>query len=151
MSPLQMERLFFTKVHVEVNEKAEHEVPAPEFEFDGVPVITQIASGVKQGQDEVITDFMVRVRIAVLNEDEVKQAPYTVDVEAQAVFHLDPAFKNTDREALVRINGSSMIIGAIRETVTQITSRSVFGPLTLPSMRIQPISAEDSGDAESED
>lgn len=145
LSPLQMERLFFTKVHVEVNKKADPSIPAPNFEFDNVPVITEIASGVKSGQEENPTNFIVKVRLAILNkEKEAKQAPYTIDVEAQAVFYLDPEFSADKRDELVHINGSSMIIGAIRETVTQLTSRSVLGSFVLPSLRVQPASETNS-------
>ena len=147
MSPLQMERLLFTKVHVEVNKNSDQATLAPEFDFDDVPVITEIAAAVKSGQEENPADFMVKVRIAILNtEENAKPAPYHIDVEAQAVFHLNPVIPVEKRDELVRINGSSMIIGAIRETITQITSRSAFGPLILPSLRVQSVS-ENSNEA----
>jgi len=142
LSPLQMERLLFNRVHVEINTKHDANITAPEFDFDGLPIITEIASAVKSGQEENPSDFLVKVHVAILNKDDERQAPYTVDVEAQAVFHLNEAFGAPDRGELVRVNGSSMIIGAIRETITQITSRSVFGPFILPSLRVQPVTSE---------
>jgi preprotein translocase subunit SecB len=139
LSPLQMERLLFTKVHVEVNNSLDEDVYAPDFNFEGVDIKTEILSAIKEGQEEDPTNFMVMVRIIISNEPEKsKSAPYSVDVHAQALFYLNPVFPVEKRANIVKVNGSSMIIGAIREVVTQITSRSAYGPLTLPSLRINP-------------
>src|SRR5690606_29792616 len=130
---LRMGRLIFTKVHVEVNQHADLSRSAEEFEFNGHPVVTEIAAGIKKGQEDFPVDFLVKVRITILHEnDNTNPAPYDIDVEAQALFSLDPDFppqteaetkqeRIAKRDELVRINGGSIIIGAIREIVTQIT------------------------------
>ena len=82
---------------------------------------------------------MITVRLAILNEEgEGKPAPYLVDMEASAWFELAPTFTTDERELLVRINGSSLIIGSMRDMIQQLTARFAFGPMLLPTLRILP-------------
>ncbi|MEM5536548.1 hypothetical protein WNY58_09110 [Neptuniibacter pectenicola] len=140
-SPLQMKQLLFTKIEVEAYEYPDGaEVPwAPTFDFEGVTINTEVMTATQEGQEEDPRNFLVMVKVAIPNSTESdKPAPYTVDIHAQAWFELAPEFEKEKRESIVAVNGSSMIVGAIRETLTQLTARSLFGPLTLPSLRFLP-------------
>lgn len=140
-SPLQMKQLLFTKIEVETYEYPDGaEIPwGPTFDFDGVTINTEVMTATQEGQEEDPRSFLVMVKVAIPNSPDCeKPAPYTVDINAQAWFELAPEFDKQKRESIVAVNGSSMIVGAIREMLTQITSRSLFGPLTLPSLRFIP-------------
>ena len=138
LSPLQMNELIYNRIQVEVNSLFEPTL-IDEFIFDGVEIQTVIATAVKQGQEKLPIDLIVKVQICISNTGEdIKMSPYNIDIEAQAFFHLHEEFQCADRHELVRVNGASMIIGSIRELITMLTSRSNYGVLNLPSLRIVP-------------
>lgn len=142
LSPLQLVQMFFTKTRVEIFEDAgaADETWAPQFDFAGVNLLVENTVG---QQENNTTDFLVALRVAVLNEaDAVKKAPYTFDIAVQGVFNLAEDFACDDRTDLVRVNGSAMLYGAIRDMLQQITARSMLGTLLLPTLRFLPESAE---------
>lgn len=142
LSPLQLMQMAFTKTRVETFEDADGlgEIWAPQFDFEGVNLLVENTVG---QQENNTTDFLVALRVAVLNEtDAVKKAPYTFDIAVQGVFKLAADFTCEDRYDLVRVNGSAMLYGAIRDMLQQITARSMLGTLLLPTLHFLPESAE---------
>lgn len=142
LSPLQLLQMMFTKTRVETHELGEdiNEFWAPQFDFDGVNLLVENTVG---QQANNTTDFLIALRVAVLNEvDAVKKAPYTFDIAVQGVFKLAEDFECEDRRDLVRVNGSAMLYGAIRDMLQQITARSMLGTLLLPAMHFLPQSTE---------
>lgn len=142
LSPLQLVQMMFTKTRVETNELSEdiNESLAPQFDFDGVKLLVENTVGQQKNNT---TDFMVALRVAVLNEaDAVKKAPYTFDIAVQGVFKLAADFECNDRRDLVRVNGSAMLYGAVRDMLQQITARSILGTLLLPTLHFVPESTE---------
>lgn len=142
LSPLQLVQMMFTKTRVETNELSEdiNESLAPQFDFEGVKLLVENTVG---QQENNTTDFMVALRVAVLNEaDAVKKAPYTFDIAVQGVFQLAADFECKDRRDLVRVNGSAMLYGAVRDMLQQITSRSMLGTLLLPTLHFFPENTE---------
>jgi preprotein translocase subunit SecB len=141
LSPLQMKQLLFTKIKVEAYDYPEEtETPwAPTFDFDGVTINTEVMTATQEGQEEDPRNFLVMVKISIPNAPNTqKNSPYTVEIHAQAWFEISSDFEKEKRESIIAVNGSSMIVGAIREMLTQLTARSLFGPLTLPSLRFHP-------------
>ena len=142
LSPLQLVQMVFTKTRVETFEDADGlgEIWAPQFDFEGVNLLVENTVG---QQESNTTDFLVALRVAVLNEaDAVKKAPYAFDIAVQGVFKLAEDFACDDRRDLVRVNGSAMLYGAIRDILQQITARSMLGTLLLPTLHFLPESAE---------
>lgn len=145
LSPLQMKHLIFTKIVVELADSLEktNELWAPSFDMSGVIVLTEISTAMPDDQVNDPVNFMVTMRLAILNEAEgSKKAPYKIDIAAQAWFDISTGIEVGKREDLVRINGASLMMGAIRELVIQLTSRSGFGALTLPTLRFMPAANE---------
>lgn len=142
-SPLQLERLLFIKILVEANPQYDDAIPAFDYEFNGTPIIFEVGCGPSDDEAENPSEFIVRVRLMINNESpDEQQAPYSVDLDAHAVFRLHPDFKCDDRQDLVKINGASMVISAMREQISLLTGRSVYGPMTLPSLRVLPAKNE---------
>ena len=142
LSPLQLVQMVFTKTRVEIFDDADGlgESLATQFDFEGVNLLVENTVG---QQESNTTDFLVALRVAVLNEaDAVKKAPYTFDIAVQGVFKLAEDFACDDRHDLVRVNGSAMLYGAIRDMLQQITARSMLGTLLLPTLHFLPESAE---------
>ncbi len=135
-------QMVFTKTRVETFEDADDlgETWAPQFDFKGVNLLVENTVGQKENNT---TDFLVALRVAVLNEaDAEKKAPYIFDIAVQGVFKLAEDFACDDRRDLVRVNGSAMLYGAIRDMLQQITARSMLGTLLLPTLHFLPESAE---------
>ena len=146
LSPLQLKHLVFSRIHVEPAQLPEQPeaIWAPVFDFTDVTIRVDISSGVADQETDQPTEFMITVRLAILNEEgKGKPAPYTIDMEAYAWFEISPNFPTTDRESLVRINGASLIIGSMRDMIQQITARFPFGPMLLPTLRIFPDKANE--------
>jgi hypothetical protein len=49
------------------------------------------------------------------------------------IFQVHPDFDEEKRFDLVRMNGGSLLLGAVREMVLTVTSRSARGPFELPT------------------
>lgn len=141
LSPLQMKQLIYTKVRVELStglDEAE-QYWAPNFDLDGVEFLTEVTTAYPEEQADDPKNFMVALRFAILNEAEgKKRAPYTIDIHAQAWFELKPGLPVEKREDIVRVNGASMLLGSMREVISQLTARSGFGPLIVPTLRFLP-------------
>lgn len=140
-SPLQLKQLFFARIHVEAEsgDKFPDGVWAPEFDFSGVRFGHHIEVTPAQKLENDRFQYVVAVVFQVFNEDdEAKACPYMLDIEARALFEMRAMDDEERRDNLVRVNGASMVIGAIREQVTLLTSRSIYGPLTIPSFRVEP-------------
>lgn len=98
---------------------------------------THIEVDPKEVDEAGFKKFVVAMILQIPNSDEDEVlAPYTIDVQAQALFEMAPMEDEEKRESLMKINGASVIISAIREQITQITARSIYGPLTLPTLRV---------------
>jgi len=141
MSPLQLKQLVFGRVHVEaVSSSRLPEDPwAPTFDLGDVLIQASIDVFPQASDNDKLKRYVVVVVFKIPNaKSEEVVAPYTIDVEAQALIEMAALEDEKRGENLVRVNGGSMIIGAIREQVTQLTARSIYGPLTLPTLRILP-------------
>lgn len=140
ISPLQLLRVVFEKVNIQTGDSIDkaQENWAPNFDFEDVEIKTEVTFGIKEGQEEDPIDFMVSVRLFIENNNDDKKFPYLVDIKAHGWFELAPVFPVEKRESIMLINGGSMVIGAIREQILQVTSRSAFGPLTIPSLKLEP-------------
>ena len=140
ISPLQLLRLVFEKINIETGDSIDkaQENWAPNFDFKDVEIKTEVTFGIKEGQEDNPTDFMISVRLFIENSNAEIKVPYLVDVKAHGWFELAPIYPVDKRESIMLINGGSMVVGAIREQILQITSRSAFGPLTIPSLKLEP-------------
>lgn len=141
-SPLQLKQIIFSKIEVEAVVDNDHEFEA-DFDFDGVLINTEVMTAIREGEEADPQNFMVALKYEIPNEEgQEKKAPYNIVLEAQGWFELAPIYDIEKRKDMVTINGASMIVGAMREMVSQITGRSINGPMTLPSLRFTPTDNE---------
>jgi len=142
LSPLQLKQLIFTRLHVETAAALDQveTLWAPTFDFTGVTIKVDVSlSTPEAASPDQSALFMLTVHLNIPNEPgNGNIAPYTIDMAAQAWFELAPAFASEKREELVSINGASLVVGAMREMVQQMTARSAFGPMLLPTLRFLP-------------
>jgi preprotein translocase subunit SecB len=125
LSPLQLKSHRFIELHLE-----------------GIP------KGIPDGDVEVTTTLGVgrhkteprewRVDLKVAFEPAVGQnGPYKGTVEVVGFFEILDGWPEKDCEALVTINGASLLYGAIREMVLMMSSRSSHGEFLLQTLNFQ--------------
>ena len=114
---------------------------AATFDFHDVPLFSEAKIGTKKGSDDKIgpVDFSVSVTLSTVDrneDDDYPQCPYDFDIEAQIWISVSQEIPRGERLTLVETNGTSLAIGAIRELIMNLSSRSGFGPLTIPTLKV---------------
>lgn len=123
-SPLQLRRLVFTQVHVDAL-------------VDVAPGVANIATNASLGVSlSTSNPRLVLLKLEVrFGPAEGSPPVYSGNVIAQGEFNVDEKVALETSERLAVINGASILYGAIREMVTNITARGPLGiPLILASM-----------------
>lgn len=138
-SALTLERLEFSRIRVESNP----DYPLPDdqsgqqlsFSFNGVNFrrTAQLRFPTDEAADP--KHFFCKFGFRVAKEDQKdKVIPYEIDVEVVAFFtYLDDSLKGADRFRGVRLTAYQMLYGALREMISNLTARSTFGMMQLPS------------------
>ncbi|MDH5572756.1 MAG: hypothetical protein OEY89_13400 [Gammaproteobacteria bacterium] len=90
--------------------------------------------GIPDGEDDP-KDFLLGLNLKI----EPKKAdayPYSVDISVQGYVTVlsDLPGENFDRQEFALINGSSLLYGALRDTLLMLTSRCVHGAIMLPTV-----------------
>ena len=62
---------------------------------------------------------------------------YEADIVAVGVVEVMGEIPSERREAIAAVNGLSVLYGACREMLINITARSIFGPVTIPTLNFQ--------------
>ncbi|MGO3842516.1 MAG: protein-export chaperone SecB [Alcaligenes pakistanensis] len=126
-SNVQTKSVIFLGVEINQNQNYDAEKqPAWEFDWGGVNI--GVKSQFKKNKSD---DFSVFLQIIVDNE-EGKQAPYTIDVSVLGRFEYIGTDEPEVRNDLIVVNGLSILYGTIREMVTTISSRMPFSEMCLP-------------------
>lgn len=121
-SPLQLERHFFTKVHLDAN-----------LEADAAAVNTiDCEVEVGQSKDDPLR-FQVMLKLS-LSPCDGRLPPYTGEFHAVGLFKVAETWPVSQRTQLVEINGASMLYGALREVIITLTARGPWPPVTLGSV-----------------
>ncbi len=90
-------------------------------------------------EKEKYSDFAVKLTLRVGPKEEA-QAPYNIHISVRGIvrMHLTRADGQAEeRRVRALVNGASLLYGAVREMVSTVSSRSVHGPLLLPSLNFQ--------------
>lgn len=134
-SIIQLKQLVFQRIIVDTAKPLE-EVSSGEavnFDFNGVNFRTTVEVGAPPSESGEDRAYIVSLGIVVDNS-EGKAAPYRLDLNALGVIEVSDKVEKEARADLAAVNGTSIIYGAIRELVTNLTSRCIPGPLLLPTM-----------------
>lgn len=141
-SPLQLRVLKFIDTRVDsrippsLDKLGEDQ---PDYDFKSTTIISTIEhSPAEDSEDSPIINFLVALRIELPDEGETPP-PYVIDVKCVGYFTLlKDAFPDPiKRYDVAVVNGTSMLYGAIREKISELTSRSWYGNLLLPSANFQ--------------
>ena len=122
LSPLQLREYHFTEVSIVANDTGTAQGDA------------ELRTTVKCGQlKEKECFWRVSLRLEILGQPE-KPFAYRGTVAISALFEVHPNLPAQEIPTIVRVNGSSVLYGAIREMILNITARSSKGPLLLPTL-----------------
>lgn len=147
LSPIQVISLTFRRLQVEID--LDQWRAAPEEPTDahallqGVLLNTEVGCSPLPERDERGARHFVWLRLRIHNqlngiEPPPRPSPYLIDIEGGAVIAMeDEMAAREDAEDLLRINGASLIWGAMREQVAQLTSRMPAGTALLPAVSFQ--------------
>lgn len=138
LSPLQLLEYTFDGISVM---PVEGYVADPEFStglvfFPGKLAISADTELVMLDEQASYSDFGVELTLRV-GPKEDKQAPYQIQATVRGVvrMHLKQATgQQEERRLRALVNGVSLLYGAAREMISNITSRSSHGQLLLPSL-----------------
>lgn len=126
-SPLTLSDLSFLRLNLEVDK--EFQGSASNYDFDSTLVKCIIKHSKKSNEENT---WWVGIEFGTKSTEE-KTCPYLIDVVAVGLFHVSADIPEERREKLVYENGAALVFGAIREMITNISSRSSYGQLQLPT------------------
>lgn len=141
-SPLQLRELKFIDTNVKcriapiLSKLGEDQ---PNYDFNNTTIISTIEhSPAEDSDDSPVINFLVALRIELPDEGE-SPPPYIINIKCMGYFTLlKDAFPDPiKRYDVAVVNGTSLLYGAIREKISELTSRSWYGSLLLPSANFQ--------------
>jgi len=112
------------------------ENPAPEAQYD-----LETRSDISVSADDPLL-WTALLEISFGAKDDDQSAPYTGRIIIRGTFRIRDSFSEKNREALIRVSAASILYGASREMIANMTARSVNGILSLPSISFRKQSAE---------
>lgn len=137
-SPLQLNKFKFTSVSVVPRVDPEiHNVTSvfEPFRFENTRVLTSINFALAEDDpDSPQFDFLINFCF-MLPDEGVVRPPYICDIKCVGYFSIS---KEVFPDPVARldvgvVNGASMLYGMVRELVANITARSWYGEMLLPS------------------
>jgi preprotein translocase subunit SecB len=118
-SLLELERYFFTKVHIDA-------IPGSSSQS---PTLLKATVELRQKKDDK-RRFLVQVDVAI-GASPNEHSHYRGDVSVVGYFKVDPRYRE-DPAKLAGITGASILYNAIREMLANITARGPWPTFTLP-------------------
>ena len=70
---------------------------------------------------------------------EGKNAPYAIKMEMFGRFQVSERVPDEHREKMVKTNGSSILYGAAREIIKEMTGRGIFRKIQFPTVSFAPL------------
>jgi preprotein translocase subunit SecB len=131
ISPLQLRSHQFTLVHVFSNPGGNSTAPTTVNQFVGFsPVPDQPNQW----------NLQLQLKMGSASQD----APffYEVEIHVLGVVELSDGIPAENREQIAVINGFSMLYGACRELLINVTCRSIYGPVSIPSLNFSKVLQE---------
>ena len=88
--------------------------------------------------DENGLQHKITLTVEIVAENSEDPCPYTGSVTVVGYFTIAENYPENKRKDLIEITGSSILYGACREMITNLTARSSHGILSLPSISFMP-------------
>lgn len=111
----------------------EFECRATQGEQSGGALKLKTQHTIAQNDDDPL-NWQVTLTVEFAPEEPVNPSTYEGRIVIQGEFRIHETFGEKNREALIRVTGTSILYGACREMIAGFTARSVHGTLSLPSI-----------------
>lgn len=126
---LNLQEIKFIEVHVEIDKNVRSD--ANDFDFEGSLIGWDIKHAKLKSSSN---DWLISLRVANSNDGEdINKCPYLFRIHAISKISIEEHIEEDKKEKLIFESGCALTYGAIRELVTNITSRSIHGTLMLPT------------------
>lgn len=130
MSPLQLKQHFFTVICLKAVSK-----PAKDGKPNLIPTVRCKADPRKPN------NWRLNLHLKLESATTGKPFPYEGEVVIQGLVEVSDQFLAEKREQLAKVNGTSLLYSAAREMLLNLTARSAYGALCLPTLNFQEIFA----------
>ncbi|MCP5531972.1 MAG: protein-export chaperone SecB [Akkermansiaceae bacterium] len=122
-SPLAIRAHEFLEIHLEATDCDDPDAPLT-LDFNR-----------KWGQSENDPlDWMAELTVRFGGEGDDDKVPYRGVIRAAGYFRIAKAYPEQNRETLIKVTGASILYGACREMLANLTARSSHGMISLPSV-----------------
>jgi len=130
-SPLQLLNHYFTLVNI-------YSVP------NGSPVgKTTVDQHVGfQPVEGQPSQWNLQLQIKMASADANQPFIYQIEVHAYGTVEISGDVPQDNREQIAIINGLSLLYGACREMIINVTARSIYGPISIPSLNFTKVLQE---------
>jgi preprotein translocase subunit SecB len=126
-SPLRLLAHRFTEVSVKASEQHE---PQGGFSLN-------TTRSFRQHEDKP-REYQLILALELGSSTPDQESPYAARLTIEGEFEVAEAYPPEMREELIRVTGASMLYGACREMLANLTARSTHGMSTLPSVSFSP-------------
>lgn len=126
-SPLRLHGHRFTEVSVKASEQDE---PQGGFSLRTLRTLRDHTENPRK--------FLLILRVELGSSTPDQESPYSANLTIEGEFEVSEAFTAVSAEELVNITGASILYGACREMLANLTARSTHGMSTLPSVSFGP-------------
>jgi preprotein translocase subunit SecB len=127
-SPLRIEHHALLSIHIEASP-----LDAPK---EGISLRTR-RSFTKLSDDGL--KWLVDLTVGVGDPKGSNEQPYKGTVAMRGWFEIAHGYPEDKRKALIEVTAASILYGACREAIANLTARSVHGILSLPSVTFEPV------------
>ena len=122
-SPLQLNKYFFTKIHIDAS---------PEHCGEMGTITANVSCAHKNDNER---EWLVTLKVILDNNDSGDVVPpYTGEIEVLGFFEVAKKFPKERLQMLVHCNAPAMLYGAVREMVFNLTSRGPNSHINLPTV-----------------
>ena len=131
---LSLERYFFTEIHVEANSAGLGKKTSDEC-FD-ITLFTSV-------ETTELEEKPSGVKLTIESDKDEEDKAYCIKVTVFGIFEFHNSVPDDKKEMILYTSGASVLYGIVREMLTNLTSRSPFLPMTLPTVTFFPSRKEE--------
>jgi preprotein translocase subunit SecB len=131
-SPLQLEHHFFTKVELIANQK-----DVDPQAINNIEAKVDAGCSSPPSDPEAAKRYLPQYRVSLtvrLSRFDQRTPAYTGEFVACGYFRVHPGYPSQKCANLVAVNGASLLYGAVREMVANLTARGPYPKVTLVSL-----------------
>lgn len=133
-SPLIIENYFVKKVQFELN---------PGFDRSNLPENKDIEPNIKVNLEsekypEDRNSWRFELSIESSDDSPEEKSPFTFGITLVGIFRVDENYPTENADLLAQVNAPSVLYSAARELLVNVTSRSSYSAILLPSISFVP-------------